>query len=119
MELSQTKSEVKTLYRGTQFVWYVLAILETLLAIRFFLRLFGANPEAGFTSFVYTTSDIFVAPFTQVFSNVNVSGSVVEWGTFLAIVVYWVVALLLTRLLAGSRPVSRREAELGLRDQTE
>jgi hypothetical protein len=118
MEYTQSSSSTKTLYRGTQLVWYVLAVLETLLSIRFFLRLFGANPEAGFTSFVYTATDLFVAPFARVFGNANINGAVIEWGTLLAVVVYFVIALLLAQLLAGSRPITRREASLGLKNQT-
>lgn len=117
MERTQTYSNTKPLYRGTQIIWYILAVLQTLLSIRFFLRLFGANPEAGFTSLIYTATEIFVAPFTRVFSNANMDGAVVEWGTLLAMVVYWIVASLLIRFLAGSRKVTEKEATSGLKDQ--
>ena len=48
--------KVKPLYRGTQIVWYVLTVLEVLLAFRFVLRLIGANPVAGVTDFIYSIS---------------------------------------------------------------
>ncbi|MEX0933602.1 MAG: YggT family protein [Candidatus Paceibacterota bacterium] len=117
MEQIHTYPSTKPLYRGTQIIWYVLAVLETLLSIRFFLKLLGANPEAGFTSFIYTATEIFVAPFTRVFGNTNLDGALAEWGTLLAIVVYWIIALLAIRLLAGSRRVTEKEAASNLRDQ--
>ena len=118
MERIQTYPSTKPLYRGTQIIWYVLAVLETLLSIRFFLKLFGANPEAGFSSFVYTATEIFVAPFTRVFGNASMDGAVVEWGTLLAMVVYWIIASLVIKFLAGSRQITEKEASSGLRDQT-
>lgn len=117
MEPIQTYSSTKPLYRGAQIVWYILAVLETLLSIRFFLRLFGANPEASFSSFIYTATEIFVAPFASVFGNANMDGAVVEWGTLLAIVVYWIIASLAIKFLAGSRRVTEREARSNLNDQ--
>ncbi|TSD01061.1 MAG: hypothetical protein Athens071425_508, partial [Parcubacteria group bacterium Athens0714_25] len=56
---SSTSSSTKPLYRGTQIVWYLLGLLEILLAFRFILKLLGANMEAGFTSFIYGVTYIF------------------------------------------------------------
>jgi|AntRauTorckE6833_2_1112554.scaffolds.fasta_scaffold14988_4 tryptophan-rich sensory protein len=117
MEETQTYPSTKPLYQGIQFIWYILAVLEILLAIRFFLKLLEANPVAGFTSFIYTTTEIFAAPFTRVFGSANIDGAVVEWGTLLAMVVYWIIASLVIRFLAGSRHVTEREAASELRDE--
>lgn len=100
----------KPLYRGTQVVWYVLGVLEALLAFRFFLKLLGANPGAGFTNFIYTVTYPFAAPFLSVFGITQVSGSVVEWTTLLAMLVYWLIAFGITKALRMSRAVSTPEA---------
>jgi uncharacterized protein YggT (Ycf19 family) len=110
-------SRARPLYRGTQAVWYVLGAIEALLAFRFLLKLFGANPSAGFTDFIYTLSFPFVAPFEAVFSETQVAGSVFEWTTLLAMLVYYLVALAVIRLLVGSKPVSRTEATYKLEHQ--
>ena len=89
---SYISPRTKPLYRGTQIVWYLLGILEVILAFRFILRLFGANPNAGFTSFIYGLSLPFIAPFLNVFRISAVEGSVFEWTTLLAILVYWIIA---------------------------
>lgn len=107
----------KPLYRGTQIVWYVLGLIEMLLAFRFFLRLLGANGGAGFTSLIYGVTYIFVAPFFNVFSITQVSGSVLEWTTALAMFVYWVVAFGIIKLFLMGKTVSTPEAAVKLEAQ--
>jgi hypothetical protein len=107
----------KPLYRGTQIVWYILAILEVLLAFRFFLKLLAANPGAGFTSFIYGVTHPFVAPFLNVFRITRVEGSVFEWTTILAMLVYWLIALAIIKLFLMGREVSTPEAAIKLEEQ--
>lgn len=114
---SYTAPSTKPLYRGTQIVWYVLAVLEILLAFRFVLRFLGANPGAGFTHFIYTLSYPFAAPFIAVFRQTVVAGSVFEWTTLLAMVVYWLIAMGIIKLLTMSRAVSTPEAAVKLDQQ--
>jgi hypothetical protein len=110
-------SGVRPLYRGTQVVWYVLNVLEALLAFRFVLRAFGANPAAGFSSFVYGVTAPFVEPFMAVFGSARVAGATIEWTTLLAMLVYWLVAWAIVRLLVMGKPISRAEAEVKLDKQ--
>jgi hypothetical protein len=109
---------VTRLYRGTQVVWTLVAIVETLLAFRLALRLLAANPAAGFTDFIYTLSYPLVAPFLAVFSPTFVtSGSVFEWTTLLAMFVYFLVGSGLVKLFAMGRPVNTYEAHDRLETQ--
>ena len=115
---SSTSPSTKPLYRGTQIVWYILGILEVLLAFRFVFKLFGANPAAGFSSFIYGTTYIFAAPFLNVFGITKViAGSFFEWTTLLAMLVYWVVAIGIVKLLLMGKTVSTPEAAAKLDDQ--
>jgi len=107
----------KPLYRGTQAVWYILGLIEAFLAFRFILKLFGANPGAGFTNFIYTITAPFAAPFLNVFSISRVEGSIVEWTTLLAMLVYWLVAFAIIKLLVIGKPVSTPEAAVKLESQ--
>jgi predicted ferric reductase len=104
----------KPLYRGVQVVWYSLYIIEGLLAIRFLLKLLSANPEATFTTLMYTLSSIFVWPFVAVFSNSVLASSIFEWTTLLAMVVYWLLATAIIKLFVMSKPVSTYEADTRL-----
>lgn len=113
---SHSSPTTKPLFKGTQIVWYLLSILEVLLAFRFMLKLTGANPAAGFTSFVYGVTWPFTAPFAAVFSPTKVEGSVFEWTTLLAMVVYWLIALGIVKLFLMSKTVSTDEAAEKLED---
>ncbi len=110
-------SSTRPLYRGTQVVWYVLGIIEALLALRFVLKLLAANSSAAFTSFVYTLSYPFVAPFQAVFNTTRVSASTFEWTTILAMFIYWLLAIAILKLFVMSKPVSRPEAAVKLDQQ--
>lgn len=108
----------KPLYRGTQIVWYLLGLVEILLAFRFIFKLLGANPAAGFTDFIYGITYIFAAPFLSVFGNTKViAGSIFEWTTILAMFVYWVIALGIIKLFLMGRTVSTPEAANKLNKQ--
>lgn len=117
MDSSYTSPTTKPLYRGTQIVWYILGIVEVLLLFRFLLKLFAANPGAGFTRFIYGLSYIFAQPFIAVFRNAQVGqGSVFEWTTLLAILVYWIIASGIIKLFLMGRTVSTPEAASKLND---
>ena len=107
----------KPLYRGTQIVWYVLGLIEVLLAFRFVLKLLAANPDAGFSYFIYTVTHVFAAPFLSVFWITQVAGSVIEWTTLLAMLVYWVLAFGIIKLFLMGKTVSTPEAAVKLDKQ--
>ena len=118
MDSSYTSSSTKPLYRGTQIVWYILGIVEVLLAFRFLLKLFGANSGAGFTSFVYGVTYVFAQPFLYVFQNTQIiTGSIFEWTTLLAMLVYYLIALGIIRMFLMSKSVSTPEAAVKLEEQ--
>ena len=111
MNSSYTSASTKPIYRGTQVVWYILGIIEILLAFRFVLKLLGANPGAGFTNFIYDITYVFATPFLSVFRNTRVTeGSIFEWTTILAIFVYLLVAWGIVRLFFMSKAISTPEA---------
>lgn len=114
---SSNSPSTRPLYRGTQVVWYLLGLLEVLLAFRFVLKLLGANPAAGFSSFIYGATYIFTAPFLSVFGISKVAGSIFEWTTLLAIFVYGIVAFGIIKLLLMGKTVSTPEAAAKLDNQ--
>lgn len=110
MDSSYNSSTTKPLYRGTQIVWYILGLLEAFLAFRFVLKLLAANPTAGFSSFIYGVSYPFAIPFLNVFRVSRVEGSIFEWTTLLAMLVYWLIAWAIIRIFFMSKTVSTPEA---------
>ncbi len=114
---SYTSPTTKPLYRGTQVVWYLLGLIEALLAFRFALKLLAANPDAGFSSFVYGVTYVFAAPFLNVFRVSHVAGNIFEWTTLLAMFVYWALAVGIIRLFLMGKTVSTPEAATKLNSQ--
>ncbi len=94
-ERTSTDSSQDTRLTLANAVWFLVGLMEFLLAFRLLLKLLGANPSSGFVSFVYTVTSGFTAPFRGIFSTPTTQGdittSVFETGTLLAMVVYALV----------------------------
>jgi hypothetical protein len=86
-------------YRLTQVIYWVLALVEGLIALRLILKLLGANPSAGFAQFIYSITAPLVAPFVGLFANPVYQNSMLELGSVVALIVYGLVAWLLAKLV--------------------
>ncbi|MBP9761018.1 MAG: YggT family protein [Candidatus Magasanikbacteria bacterium] len=100
----------KPLYRGTQVIWYFLGLIEVVLLLRFVLKFLGANAGAGFTKALYAISMPLTLPFTTVFRTTQLEGKFFEWTTLLAMVIYFVIAVGMSKLLFMGKSVSVEEA---------
>lgn len=107
----------RPMYRVTQVIWYILSVIETILAFRFLLKILGANTGATFTQFVYSISAPFADPFRNIVSTPRIGTSQIEWGTLLAMLVYWIIAWGIIRLIVMNKPVSNTEAHRKLDEQ--
>jgi hypothetical protein len=90
-------------YRAIQAVWWIVGFLDTLIAIRFVLKLFGANP-APFVRFMYDVTWPLVAPFHGIFNSDQVGRSVLEPESLVAIAIYSLIGwgiVSLIRLMSG------------------
>jgi YGGT family len=96
-----------TLDQFVRIMWYLLGLLEGLLAIRFILALAAANPNNGFASLIYAITGVFVAPFRTLFATPAVGGSVFEMYTLVAMLVYFLAWWAIVRLVevVANRPV--------------
>ncbi len=83
-------------YKTRHGIYYVLSVIEVLLAFRFLFKLLGANPENGFVSFMYTMAGIFAAPFSGIFDSFVSPGlsakSVFEPSVIIGMIVYAILA---------------------------
>jgi hypothetical protein len=87
------------IYRAQQAVYLLFGVIEVLVAIRFLLRLFGADLTAPFSAAILGITAPFVAPFVGVFPNAAASGSVFEPASLLAIVIYALAAWLIAKII--------------------
>lgn len=113
----QVQSEYKkkkVIFRAYQVIWYILGIIEVLLLFRIVLKALAANPYSGFTSFIYSLSDPFALPFSGIFGVTVSRGNVLEWSTFVAMVVYAIVAYGIIMLIQLVKPTTPSEVEEGV-----
>lgn len=101
-EKTSTTSSDETRLTVINGIWLLAGILEILLAFRFVLKLLGANPNSSFVEFVYSVSSPFTAPFRGIFSTPTAEGdvttSIFETSTIVAMIVYAIVAWGLVKL---------------------
>lgn len=86
-------------YRLTQLVYWVFGLVEGIIAIRFVLKVLGANPSAGFAQFMYGITAPLVAPFNGLFGNPSSGASVLELNSLIALIVYGLFAWLIGKLV--------------------
>jgi hypothetical protein len=83
-----------------QAILLLFGIVNCLIGIRFVLRLLGANPDAPFATFIHGVTAPLLAPFVGLFGTpAFTNGSVLEWHSLVAIVVYLLIAWALTKLV--------------------
>lgn len=104
---TETRSPIEVII--ARVVYYVFAVIEILIGLRFILRLLGANRDAGFVAFIYTVSSFFMAPFNAVFKTQVSSGAAFEGSALVALAVYALVAWGIVSLVRAVSP--RRSSE--------
>jgi uncharacterized protein YggT (Ycf19 family) len=91
------KLTVGTIAKVLAWLVYVWVIIDlVLLFLAFILRLFGANPDAGFTEWVYRSVQRVMAPFRGIFEPIALTDqSVLDTSLLFAMIIYGLVALFL------------------------
>lgn len=80
-------------------MYTLLGILEILLGLRFVLKLIGANPDSGFSVFIYGITGIFIAPFNALIGTPMFGEASFEATTLIAMAVYALLFWVLVRVL--------------------
>lgn len=79
-------------YWIARIIYFVLAVLEVIMGLRFIFRLLGANEGNSFVLFLYNLSHVFVGPFNGIFNDQALGRSVFETSTLIAMVIYALIA---------------------------
>ena len=87
------------LTRITQIIWLITGVLESVFAIRVLLKLMAANPAAGFATFIYNMTAVFLTPFFGLTATPSANGSVLEIPSLIAMLVYALLAWGIVRVL--------------------
>lgn len=92
--------QVVLVSRISQLLWLMAGIVDGLLVFRFILKLVAADPGSGFANFVYSLTNVLVAPFGGIISLPPAqNGSIIDFAALFAILVYTVVAVVVIQLL--------------------
>ena len=86
-------------FKATQVVWLLLSIFEALLALRFVLKLIGANPASPFAAALYGFTGLFLYPFAGLIGTPAAGGMVLEISTLIAMLVYGLIAWAIERII--------------------
>lgn len=82
-------------FSASRVVYYILGLLEVLLAFRLVLKLLGANPGSDFVSFIYSITEVFLVPFNAIFRSAATQGietqALLEPSTIIAMIVYAII----------------------------
>lgn len=80
-------------------LFYILWGVSAVLLMRIVFFLLGANPAAPFIQWLYTFSEVFVAPFSGIFPTPQYNTSVLDLASVTAICIYFIATLAIVKLL--------------------
>lgn len=113
----KTYDTKKAIFRSYQIIWYILGVIEVILAFRVILKFLGANSYSGFTSLIYAISAPFALPFAGILGTTVSSDLVFEWSTLIAMAVYAVVAYGIVALFQLVKPTNPQEVAQAVDNQ--
>lgn len=92
-------------------IYFVFGAIITFILLRIILLMLSANDNNGIVSFVYSVSNVFVAPFHNMFNYTPAYGSFVfEPSSLVAIIVYsFVMWGLVSLVTLGTREVREED----------
>lgn len=97
-------SQVSSIVIAQRIVWFIIGLINAIIALRFVFLLLGANRGAGFTDFIYSLSAPLVAPFVGIFGEPVYGQSVFEMSSILAIIIYTLIGFAIAKLITLARP---------------
>lgn len=105
----KTFEKKKAIIRVNQVIWYVLGLIEVLLAFRFIMKMLGASQTSSFSNLVYGITAHLSLPFSGILGIFTFGNSILEWSTVIAGIVYLCAAWGLTYLLKIIYPISPKD----------
>jgi uncharacterized protein YggT (Ycf19 family) len=97
------RSPLATLERWVVFIF---GLIELLIGLRILLLLIAARESNSIVSFIYSLSDIFVAPFRGILgiNEVQAGASALDVGAIVALVGWFILELIVIALVRVFRP---------------
>ena len=92
--------------RVERVIWFIVAVIDSLIAIRFFMKMLGASFQADFVRFMYGVTGPLVAPFRGIFQPSGSGSYVLEPESLIAIAIYLLIGwglVALVRIISTPR----------------
>jgi hypothetical protein len=86
-------------FQAARLVWLAYGILETLILLRIVLKGLGADAAAPVPFFVYGFTDLFLLSFNGSTGMPAAGGAVFEISSLIAVVIYALIAYVLTKMI--------------------
>jgi uncharacterized protein YggT (Ycf19 family) len=96
-EVDAPPSPSQRMRRISKTIRFIFMVIEIVLALRFFLKLIGANPASPFGAFLFGLTDPLTGPFESLLVNPQIGAGEVEFTTLLALIVYPVFGWIIIR----------------------
>jgi hypothetical protein len=100
----------------------VFGFVETILGFRFIFKLAGANPANTLIKILYDVTNIFVGIFASIFTPATNNGletvSVIEPGTIIAMIVFALFALAISKLFTQDKRIQKHTTQYSIADQS-
>jgi len=109
LQTSKNYQKKKVIFRLHQIIWYLVGLIEILLAFRVILKALGANPVSSFVNLIYAISNPLALPFAGIFGTTVAKGSVFEWSTLVAGFVYLLIGFGVVKLMQLIKPTNPQE----------
>ncbi len=91
---------LNALDRTARILYFIMGVLEVLLALRFLFRIINAETTNGLVNFIYKFTAPFVTPFNGIFNDQTLQrGSIIEISTLLAMALYAILTYGIIQLL--------------------
>lgn len=98
----QMSRDDRWFYKTRSVVYYILGVIEILLAFRLVFRSLGANVNNPLVASLYSITRTFIAPFSGIFNVISPGGTmryVIEPDVIIAMIVYAIIAYGLIKLI--------------------
>jgi uncharacterized protein YggT (Ycf19 family) len=86
-------------FKVTQLIWLLAGVLEALIGLRVVFKLIGVNAANPFATFLYSVTDLLVAPFASLTAPLQSGAMVLEVSSIIAMIVYLLIAWAFERLV--------------------
>jgi uncharacterized protein YggT (Ycf19 family) len=96
-EIAAPETPFKRVRRTRKTIRFVFSVIEVLLVLRFFLKVFGANPYNPFGTLLFGLTDLLMSPFGSLLPTPTFGKSALELTTLLALVVYPIFGWIISR----------------------